>query len=337
MLILKKYEKIRALIFVYIIQNVPLVNFQQNNVIHFVFVNKEIETSEILDDISELLEENPEGEFPLSKRILLIDNEQISLPLSTFGEILENFTFKPDGIVAKLFINGSDIVKKVNIELDSNYASQEDIDAKNITLGSSGIDPSKKIYEGDKIPNGGVSINISDFLKKHENLEIALNVFLEEGTEISVDLLSNPSITVELVIWLPLVFIAGDSSEIKFPEFEGLGDFLISLTESGVIESLKLQIGLNENPFKNGEFVIRDTSGGYIISCPITNTSVGFELTEGNVKYINNNKDTFAPEFSIKFNDGATLGIPKELKIMSVSMDAQLLYEITNIGGGEAE
>jgi hypothetical protein len=116
-----------------------------------------------------------------------------------------------------------------------------------------------------------------------------------------------------------------------------MGEFLVSLTESDMINSLKLEIGLSQNPFSEGEFVIRNNETDetfYDIKCPMGDKFIEFNIGEKDVKYINEKKEKYNPEFRISFDDSDTLRIPKTLKIMTISLEAEVDHTIS-IGGGE--
>jgi hypothetical protein len=267
---------------------------------------------------------NPSGivNIPVDRKLF---DSNTKLPVNNFNNNLKGFKFDTDNIKSNLFVDGSRIVEKlgINISLDSVSSTINGFTEQR----TSGVDLKSKIYNGREIPAGGE--NFSDIVKpaleKHEEMEINLSVVLKSGA-IDVTYLRDPEIKVELVIWLPLVFKAEDKAEIKLPGFDGMGNFLNSLTESGMIEYLKLNIGLNVNPFREGKFVIQNPVNEYkIIELSMSANAIGFELTEEKVKYFDN---TFTPDFKISFAENARLGIPKALKIMNVSMDAKINHTI---------
>jgi hypothetical protein len=253
-------------------------------------------------------------------------NSNTKLPVNNFKKNLEGFKFDTDNIKSNLFVDGSPIVEKLEIKISLDSVS------KNISgftyPRTSGVDLKSKIYNGREIPAGGENFSgiVKPSLEDNKEMEINLSVVLKSGN-INADVLRDPEIKVELVIWLPLVFKAEDKAAIKLPGFDGMGNFLNSLTASGMIEYLNLNIGLNVNPFKEGKFVIQNPVNGYeIIRLGMSANAIGFELTEEDVKYFNDN--TFTPDFKIAFAQGARLGIPKALKIMNVSMGARINHTI---------
>jgi hypothetical protein len=244
--------------------------------------------------------------------------------------MLPGFKFNTANIKSKLYVDGTPLVDKVKIKMDLN--STEQINNK-MSRQSSGIESGGE-YSGVDLPSGGVDVNVYSFLDKQEDLKINLDVSLAAGTTINAADLDNPEIAVELVIWLPLEFIAGDNAEFKLP-FDGMGEFLISIAESEMIENLSLNIGLNKNPFSGGKFVIQNLADGYKIECPIEEASIGFNIKKEDVDYINKEKENQLDfQFNITFNKDAVLGIHRTLKIMTVSLEANVDHTIS-LGGGE--
>jgi hypothetical protein len=173
-------------------------------------------------------------------------------------------------------------------------------------------------------------------------LDITYRVFLKSGTEIETDLLDmTHDITVEVAVWLPLVFKADGNvsisgvqrqgAEIKLDQLSEIGGFITSLTDSGYIESLKLDVVLDSNPFKEGMLVIR--SEGILIKNPMTENTLNITLNDADVKKINESS-SFNPVFSIFMPNNEMVQIPKDLNILSVSMDVGIKHTIDLPGGG---
>jgi hypothetical protein len=287
------------------------------------------------------------GNFTLPEDVHLIQTET-TLLFSEFGNFLKDFIFNTDEIESSLFINISDdpMFGDIKIKLDfvdSTPSPKNVIDGKISEISKKSSDffnINDREYTGVGVPAGSAAVDIKDFLNEKEDIVIKLDVFLEKNTSYPIALLNKLKeqnkldIDVELFIWLPLVFESESEAELNLPGFEGLGGFLRSLSESGMIEYLKLEIGLNKNPFKDGEFVIRDADEYEITAFPMDETAMGFELKEDAIKYINDREDKFEPEFIISFDEKTKLGIPKKLEIMTVSVDAKINHTI-KIGGGE--
>jgi hypothetical protein len=289
-------------------------------------VDEALDAGSILD--------NPTVPLPTDKKIF---SNRVELPLSSLGNFLEGFKFNTAGINSSLFIDGSAIVDKIKLNLkftDSQGQIHQVINNEKITPGASGVNPASKVYDiKNVIPPGGRPIDAlaRQFVGAKEDLTIDLDVILEAGPY-SASLLNNSRVAVELVFWLPLIFESDGTPELKMPGFDGMGDFLKSLSDAGMIKYLKLQIGLNSNPFQNGNFVVLNTedNNAEVFKIQMTGTSMGFELGEERLNYINNNP--FSPDFKILFKEGALLRIPRTLKLMSVSLDAKIDHTI-EIGG----
>jgi len=303
-----------------VIQNCVNAPNYMTFLIHVDLCNQEIDLSEITGS------GNQSGSISIPPKTNLIPPQKTKLPVNNFKKNLEGFKFDAENIKSSLFVGGSSIVDKLTINVFMDSHSEVINGFTNPKTG--GIDLKNRIYYGTEIPVGGRDFSeiVRPSLENHNEMEINLSVDLKAGIVDTADL-REPNLKVELVIWLPLVFKADDNAAIKLPGFDGMGEFINSLTKSGMIEYLKLDIGLNENPFKNGKFVIQNPKDGYeIIKLGMTGNAIGFVLKEENVKYFNDN--TFIPDFKISFAQNATLGIPKTLKLMSVSMDARINHTI---------
>jgi len=121
-----------------------------------------------------------------------------------------------------------------------------------------------------------------------------------------------------------------DNAQFVFPEFfDGINDVFKSLSETEIIEEMKIKISLNPlNPFGDGIFIIRD--GEYDIQCPLDNKSFLFELDKKDLDYINGKKDPFNPIFLILYpHKDAILGIPGgDIMITTISLNAKLKYNM---------
>ena len=291
--------------------------------------------------------------FTLPVDFTLIETET-TLLFSEFGKFLEGFKFGTAGtnkIGSSFFINShGDIFDDVKITLsftDFDGTNEKGVINDSISNKKTAvIDLSGSEYKGIGVPAGGIDFDVTDFFNDKEDKKIKLKVFLETGTEYPPDLLTKlkeqdeQEIDVELVIWLPLVFEAEEDAEFILPGFEDLGDFLSSLaTDSGdMIKSLNLEIGLNINPFNRGKFVARNIKDkDEFFNINMDANSIAFDVRPEDIDKINKIKEKepdFETEFVIKFVDGDELGIPKELKIMSIGLEAEIDHTIS-FGGGE--
>jgi len=258
------------------------------------------------------------------------DTDAVELSFTNFGDILEGFKFSEEGIESKLFVNAPE---GFNIELK--FGTAGDITIVNFTNPkTSGINLSSDEYAGTALPPGGESIDIAKYLVKQEDMEIEIDIILRAGTHPAA--LLNSPVVVELVVWLPLVFeadgvvnvdgIAG--AELKLPNLEGVGSFISEMPD--MVKSLSLNIGLNQNPFTNGIIIVR--SEELSIKNPLSGPSFNFAFSESDIKFITSPDNSFEPEFCIFMKNGSILEIPKEFRIMTISIEAKLDHTI-DIGG----
>lgn len=264
------------------------------------------------------------------------EDENIELPLD-FLQYLDGFLFNTESIKSKIYISGSSIAEVLKIDLNFNTGNLDDNKSiNNFTVGKSNIDINDTEYSGSNLPDGG-SNDDNIFPAKYLNDDMMLNIdftiFIDKNKTIKTDMFDDDAkVEVELLIWFPLKFnVPNDGAEFKLIDFDVMGDFFNSISESGIIEEIKLQIEMNENPFKDGDLVI--TNGNWNRSCgSMTEKTITLNFPEDFIKYINEN--TFNPNFSIKFDEPEdSLTIPKVLKIETVSVDAVINYAIP-IGGG---
>jgi hypothetical protein len=305
---------------------------------------------EITGDIVSI--EVPGNTFTLPDDVHLIQTST-TFHFSEFGKFLKGFNFGTDAtnkIESSLFIISSDaLFDNIKINLDFVDSDGEHIKSGisngNISNKPSGINLNGGEYKGVGVPTGGVSVDVTEFFNNEEDIKIKLDVFLEKNTEYPAALLeklreqNKQEIDVELVMWLPLFFEAGDAAEFNLPGFEDLGEFLYSLTadSDNMIKSLKLEIGLDNNPFQDGAFIVRNTKDEKeIFKVAMDADAITFDVRAEDIDYINGieNKDNFITESIIKFSKGAKFGIPRTLKIMSIAMEAGIEHTIS-FGGGE--
>jgi hypothetical protein len=271
---------------------------------------------------------NISGKYKLDKEIILASssNDKISLPFSGFVDYLDGFKFKTDDIKSKLYVNGSDIVSAITIELTNGSS----LGSTKVTKGSlpNGAHTTLSALPDDYGSKSDVFP--ADLLNNANHMNIGYKIYLAKNEEIDTTWLNEDHfLKAELVIWIPLVFKAGeDGAKLTFDSFKGIGDFLTSMSESGFIESLNFAVGMNANPFKDGTLVIGDSS--HEIKNPMSANALNFTLNEEDVKYINEN--SFDPEFIISFERNAEIGIPKIFRITTVSLTAKLSYTV-ELGG----
>jgi hypothetical protein len=268
------------------------------------------------------------GEHTLNEELVLASSDTApkKLPFSGFGDYLDGFKLKTDDIKSKLYVDGSsEIVTAITIKLSGNVSLPDGSTGKVSQRGSA-----NNAHTLPKLPDGGIDVDLHpDFFKKDASLDIGYKIYLAQGEVIETAWLGNSKIDAELVIWIPMVLEAEkNNAEIKFDSLKGVGDFLISMSESGFIEGLNIAVGMGVNPFKEGKLVARDINNtGFEITNPMSADALNFTLSEKDVEYINENY--FDPEFSIRFErQGAVIKIPKIFSVTTISMTAKLNYTV---------
>jgi hypothetical protein len=266
----------------------------------------------------------------------LLELDPITLPISGFGDFLDGFKFDEDKIKSNIYISSSDsdIAESIGIKLKFNSGSEKTSD--NSTGKSSGISSSADKYEKDDIPADGLfsskDVFPPELLNDHDPMDIDFTIYLKNGEEFNTEWLTKADIKVELVIWIPLIFepdeddgklttVNGEKgAELKLPGLEALGSFISDLPE--LIKSLDLAIGMNTNPFQDGSLVIRNDNNVFNHNKLIDN-KLHFSFKEDEIKKINE-METFEPEFSIFIPKGKNLKIPRDFRIVTFSLGAEI-------------
>jgi len=250
------------------------------------------------------------------------------ISFSGFGDYLEGFKLDIDGIVSKLYVDGSEIVTAISIELNGDVHLIPS-PGKAAKRGSA-----NNAHTLPKLPDGGIDVVLpANSFNNDADIEIGYEVYLAQGEKIKAAWLNqNLPFSAELAIWIPLVFVAeNNNAEIKIDSFKDIGSFFTSISESGYIESLDLAVGMSANPFKEGALIIRDINNAdFVITNPMSASSLNFALSENNVRYINENN--FDPEFSIRFGQNAKIIIPRVFNITTISLTANVNHTI-DLGG----
>jgi len=293
---------------------------------------KEYEISHLFDTVQQI---------KLEEKVTLVKDdpqEPMKIDFSGLSEHLMGFGFDKNSVKAKLFISGSEIVKSVNIDF---FLGDQETNISGIELGTSGIDITGSEYTGKSLPAGGKDINnIVSLLNSKEEIEVKYDVEMPKGTIINVHDMDKVDIAVELVVWIPLYFEAvgtaetPDKASLAFPGdfMSGVSGFIDSIAE--VVDSLSLVVELNDNPFKEGTLVLEDKNNGIRMENSLGDTFLNFSISEEDLKNIIN-ADSFKPGFYIEFVKGKHLEIPRELKLLTISLEAKLHYNIDFKGDEE--
>jgi len=254
-------------------------------------------------------------------------NNPKRVSISGFGNHLEGFKLVDDNVESKLYVDGSsEIVTATTIKLTGDvHVYPSPGTAKKAPQRISLADNAHTLQE---LPDGGIDVVLPpEFFTGDAGIDIGYDVYLASGEEIETSWLNQEhNFKVELAIWIPLVLEAEkDDAKLMFDSFEGIGDFFTSMSESGFIESLILEIGMNANPFKEGVLVINDINNtNFKIINSMSADALNFVLSEDDVKYINEND--FDPKFSIWFKKDDVIRVSNVFNITTVSLTAQLNF-----------
>jgi len=250
----------------------------------------------------------------------------IEIPSIDFSEFLGGFSFAD--FKANMYISGSSIVNALTVELDING---EKISRKGNK--SSGL---KNVveYSETNLPEG---IEIP-FTFDGNEITIVPRVYIEADTVINSAMLSNPTILIEIAIWLPLVLTAdNDGAKFEFPNlFSGSDLFGRESPEDpnpvgDIVEWLSLEIKLSgTNPFTNAKLVVESKPAGQtpiVIETPFGGNSLNFKIDESDMEKINSSYP-FIPEISLRFDQGGKLSLPRSFKATEFAFIARLGFKI---------
>ena len=287
-------------------------------------------------DLSEIIDSD-DFELTAPDDIDLLD-DFTSLPITGFDDLLGDFKF--DGLTGKLYISsGSDILEALTIELEFKTESGVSLGQKQkiegISSQASGLSAfTDDVYPDVHLPDGGIEItNIDELLNGTENIKIHYRIYIEKDSIIQYSWLEdNHHILVEMALWFPMALIADgnkklgteDGSEIKIPNLEEAGNLLTSLP-SDIIKNISLGIELNENPFTNGYLVVECPVTGLQVRSVSNANTLNLVFTENDIEKFAG-VEGFSPEFSVFILKDKRLGIPRDLIIKTVSLNAGFSY-----------
>ena len=285
--------------------------------------------------------------YKLDSEAVLYDSasegeEPLMLPLASFTEVLNGFTFNPDRIKAKLFVKAdNEIAEDVEMEIVFTMLDEdgeeiggdpfETINASNLARDGSGIDRDETTYAQADLPAGGENIDsFPDMLTEKKDFRINIKVVLPADTPINKEFFTHEvNVSADLVVWLPMDLIADEGAEIEFPNdfFKGVGDFIKSVTD--YMESLTLEVGMTANPFQTGTLVMKQESTPLNIQNPLGGgQTLNFAIDANDMRIIEELSDEFKPKILIRFDNGGNIKLPREFGTSYVSLSARLSYTI---------
>jgi hypothetical protein len=278
----------------------------------------------------------PGGKIKMNNDVEILDN---TVPSISFGGGLNKYFegFEFTGVNSTIFISGSEVINSIRLEIDFNNEKTYIVYPENKP---SGYEEWNGEYSGETMPEGRITFDISPLIMSGEILDIKFKAFLEKNKEIDPAWL-EPKITVELIVWYPLVFTAtNDDAKIDFPDnFFGDGESdLFGRTEPNqddkmspteIIQSAELKIKLSHNLFNGAKLNI--ASKDILISTDeIEGQYLGFKIDEENMKKINEPDNfPFNPKFSFNFKKGGRVNVPWELSTEEFSLKARIHHTIS--------
>jgi len=267
-------------------------------------------------------------------------DKSITLPLSSLGDNLKGFNFSSDNIEAKLYIySENEIIENAVIQIrfdkDDNGVfvhGDNPIIINDIVLARSGIDLNLSDYFETSLPSGGYEIDgFAGMLNDNADYQINVKVTLPANKPIQKSWLDDDvKITAELLVWFPLELEArGEGAAIEFPEstFDGVGGFIDSVVE--YMEELSLIVEMNKNPFQDGILVMSQSEGSemlYNIEHSMGAKTLNFKLSDNNMRIIERLSGDFNPKFSVKFDSGDRLSIPRSFNTTNITFSAKISY-----------
>jgi hypothetical protein len=306
--------------------NTPIMTL----IIYMELFNGELES---LDTLNALLGSNTS--VSVSNNVPLVnEDEPLILPAMNF-DIFDGFELISADIKSKLYISGSEIANiiSVNLNIDNNAKGPY---KKN---GASGLADN---FPGFALPHHGSDIAL-DF--RGEESEIKYSIFIEAGETVTADMLIDPSVKIELAIWVPLRFNVEPGAILDLPNDmfsededlfgrNNLGDDIMG----DMLESLSFLITLNTaDPFRDAFLIVESGNEGnpnhITIKNPITGNSLDFIITDQKMQEINT-KFPFTPKLSIFFEESKILGFPRELYATQLYFKAIINYSIDLARGG---
>ncbi|WP_461246482.1 hypothetical protein [Treponema sp. R6D11] len=266
-----------------------------------------------------------------------IDDDPMIVPLSELSSLLPGFMFS--GYKTKLYLSGSKIIEKSTIRMiveeidDPNPPIITTTEKSNLEDESSAINDWKIYgYSETSCPSSGIDLTIPITGK---DVKISFEVYIPSGTKIRLTDFDGNFIKVEVLVWLPFEFEAGnDGAELSFPDdsFFSSEDDLFCREEpdseslfTDFIESLSVGVKFKNSPFNGADLVI--SSKGIDIHNGIENDTLSFTLTEENMKAINEPENyPFVPKIKIDFPPHAELKFSRLFYAVEFSFQAKIRY-----------
>jgi hypothetical protein len=277
------------------------------------------------------------------------------LDLSAMNDYLDGFNF--EGIEAYIYMSAPEEFADLavfSMELTALYGDTTEIDLISgngeIVFGSLPVLPGpaseeKYIYSAATAPAGytfDISEGLTTILNNRDPFRMKYKIDAGSGITITKAMIEDEDIdttfAVEMIIVLPLSLTAGTASDggkakIVIPDLfeDKAGQDLLGRDDDaygegsffGMITSLEFEIGLTDAVFNGGRIHISDSPK---LEFPLSGTSLGFNLTEAQMKQVN--AGPLIPNIYIEFDKDGELKIPRNLGATRISFSADINYHI---------
>jgi len=259
---------------------------------------------------------------------------ELKVPAMDFGNFLTGFSFDESKIKSKLYISGKKDPGDLSVELKIGDAASTKYKADNK---ATGLNVKKETYNGTDLPNGGKEI---DLKLDGKETSIKYKILVQAHDTIKKEWLQDPSVLVEIAVWLPFNFTADkEGSEVNLPnDLFPEGDLFGRESPNGdktvtdMLESLNFAMKMNKDPFTRARLSVE--SKGINIENPITGASLEFPIDEQNMKIINTPANIpFTPKLNIVFAKDGTLSFLRNFFITEIAFKAKFNHTIDLPGG----
>ena len=287
------------------------------------------------DDFENAVED---AEFVLEQDYLLYtsdsEGQQNSIQFTDLPDFISGFQFS--GIKAKFFINGSEMVDTLKIEIEIGNPGgtvETSVEVNGRSGDVTGFNEAWTNCPWTAIPAGGTELGLQDLVNNRLNMAVPddlvfkYRVLMEEGKTFKREWFEDANFQAELVIWFPFQLSARTGGAvIEFPDQDEMfgSDDLFGrsvdeedpITES--IKSMSISIKLKDgttNPLKNGRLIFKNGNGNIYKEITFGNKSFDIDFDEAFMKKINEPVNIpLIPEMSVFFPAGSTLSVPRDFK-----------------------
>jgi hypothetical protein len=279
------------------------------------------------------------------------------IDLSALAQYLNGFTFK--GIESYFYIRGPsvffDLAPDVNIGMaftgkNGNPVKDDLVDIsvgvdKNADDPLLTLDPDKpNEYSGILPEKGKIPLDLKavleawpDDLRFDYKIKVANDEIHKDWLD-RIDEIKNDPFKIDILLKLPLVLESGQDANISLTDITGDNseDFLGRTPDSDGdsplewIKSLNLRVDFTADVFTGGELYLDD--GVHPITAPLSGKSLNLKIKDTDLDHINRTIP-YTPKAGIRFKEGATLELPRDLGISKIHFDADIVAKFDLKGG----